>query len=246
MTHPSEHILDRIASGLPPVPAAAAAHLLACEACAARLESIRREADSARNLPGYAAGLAAMRRAESARRPRRFSLGLLGGALAAAAAVLLSVLVLRPGAAPSPDTRTKGASALALVAAGDEQPLDRTLVAGEAVQLVVNPGQGSTFALVFMVDQRGEVSILWPPLAARSARVPDGSPLEPGLRVTTGDFLLFGVFSAKPLEAAPLLDALALAAKACAATTAPPCLPLDILPGESHRARATFRVESPP
>ena len=245
MKHPSEHTLDRIASGLAPIPHEAG-HVSTCERCSQRLESLRREAEAVRNLPGYAQGLAAVRRAGP--EPRRFSLSWLYAAGAMTAAVVLAVTVHTTRTGVDPDTRAKGSASLALVAEGDDQPLGSPLRAGQTVQLVPNPGGGPqrSFALVFLVDRQHSVSLLWPLGASESGEIRSAGPLSPGFRVTSGDFLLYGVFSDEPLAAAPLLDALAPAAAACSAATDPACVPLDTLPGQGRRARVAFHVESAP
>lgn len=250
MNHVSEHVLDRIASGLPPVPPEAA-HVEGCEHCRARLAEIRREAEAAARMPAFGDGLAAVRRvqAESPNeaaqaRPAAPWPWLIAGLGAAAAILLVALVRLVPGS--DPDVRTKGAAAVNLVAEGLDQPLTGPLTAGASVQLVLNPALADERqALVILVNQAGAATVLWPPRAEASGTFSGGLPLTPGFRVTAGDFLLLAVFGVEPFEAGPVLEAASQAARRCPGPLDASCVPVESLPGAGGRARAAFRVQSP-
>ncbi len=110
--HPSELDLDRAVLGVP-VSAAVASHLRSCPRCAEAVEA-RRTAES---IPGWVEGI----RVRPAREARRWPRWGLAVPAAAALAVALVVLPLRPSSSRLEELRAKGAPAIALyVKRGDQ------------------------------------------------------------------------------------------------------------------------------
>lgn len=184
MSHPSRITLERHSVDDLPEPARAEVegHVAACASCRAYLDELRAAAAAHRAAPPepFVARVRARRSAE-ARRARRIGAGMaLGGAVAAAVALL----VIRPGAAPPRppgDLALKGGGiavhrkrGAAMAPLGER---DRVR-AGDALQVVVTlarPGRVSAW----MVDDTGRID----ELAARLALPAGGAPLPDALEV---------------------------------------------------------------
>jgi hypothetical protein len=196
------------------VPPQARAHADACPACSAQVEALRAEADAflrARPTERFLRQLAA-RDAEAAG-PR--GLRRLFPALALAVPLAVAVAVL-PRLVDSPGISMKGDGfrvAVARAAGGAPE-----LVAADAV---VHPGDALRFSyeadrdghlLVLDLDGRGDASVLHPFGAATSAPLAAGQrDFLPGSVVlddAPGPEVLVAVLSPRPLDAAPLLEAL--------------------------------------
>lgn len=140
-------------------------HVIACAACAARVEALREEQrafEQAVPFERFAAGVEHKARPRS---PRAWV------ALAvAAAATLLTVIALQS----EPTDRVKGGATVEFVIAGAsgqrnaEEP--EQLKSGERIRIGVS---GAKYALVVSIDERGEVSPVYDEVVSGHAWLPD-------------------------------------------------------------------------
>jgi hypothetical protein len=196
-------------------PADVRAHAEACPACSEQLRALRAGADAflrARPPERFLRQLAA--REAAAARPA--GLRRLFPALALAVPLALAIVVVPRLVDGPPGVTTKGDGfrvAIARAAGGAPE-----LAAADAV---VGPGDGLRFSyeadrdghlLVLELDGRGDASVLHPYGAAASGPLAAGQrDFLPGSVVlddAPGPEVLVAVFSPRPLDAAPLLEAL--------------------------------------
>lgn len=208
--HLSSLELDLLGLGALPAPEvpAARAHLSSCERCRARLAELERARERFEAVRGEAwAGVEARLAAKGL--PRWLApLSL----LAAAAAAALLVFVARPGDR-SPSVKGDAVLRVFALQKGQVRELasgDR-VAPGDRVRFVAD-GAGSRCLLLVSVDGAGRATVYVPFDGARSLELAPGRQELPDsveLDGTLGTERLLAFFSDRPLEAAPLLQALA-------------------------------------
>ena len=230
--HPSEFALDRFAAGALPDPAAVSAHLEGCPECRQRLET-RTSADEgflARypTVEALAGRHPRPSRPASARPPRWLVLRLsLGGAIVAAAAVLL-VVFPRPGGAPTVHDpragleprggaaleRVKGDSIVELAVRRGTQSFrfdGQPLRTGDLIALRYSTER--RFLLLLTVEASGKISQLVPASGGASQAIQPGRKvlLAQGLRLDAypGSERLVALLSDRPLPASEVQRSLA-------------------------------------
>jgi hypothetical protein len=239
-----EHLSDLVLDELSLNPeASGAAHAQECPSCRDRLQELSRQRARIAQLPGFEhtfTRVAAGRR-ERARRPRRWA----WIAALAGAAALVAALPLLPGRT---QVRLKGAPAqgallrLEAVGARAEGPL----LPGDRVKLVIGPAR-QRWAVVVSVDEKGQVSQLWPAGGGSSGAVEPGKGVETFFEVTPGSATVWAFFSDEPLSGAAAAAALDRAvARAREAGSAVLASEPEPVPGERERARLPLVVASAP
>ncbi len=200
MTHLSILQLESIALGHETL-VTARTHIDECPRCSERLNALRASDPSIRSAPEFAAARSALLTASPSRtrrQRRRFVMG--GSALLALAAAW--AITLRPGIVndAAPTARLKGTPTIAIARVDGTGPLR----VGDRFSLEVGSA-AHPYVMAFAVDERGEVTQLWP-TGDRSATATPGphARLPVTLEATPGSFWLEGVFSDAPLQAADL------------------------------------------
>ncbi len=171
--------------------AALAAHLDACERCAGRAAVLRRELETfgvPLDLP----------------RSRRRTAGLILGAVAAAAVIVIAVRPRTPSA-PS-DIRPKGADRIGVyVASGDRVRLagpGEVVAPGDVLQLTYTTARPRYLAVV-SIDGAGAFNVYHPPSGAAQIAEPgtdEPLPVSVALDHVLGRETLFGVFCDRPFD----------------------------------------------
>jgi hypothetical protein len=192
------------------------AHAERCPDCSAQLSALRAETDAfvrARPPERFVKQLDRRAQSAAARSPWRRFLPALAFAVPVALAVLIVPRVIDSG----DEVRLKGDGFRVAVArsgaAGSPELLenDAPVSAGDALRFSYEASENGHL-LVLDVDGRGDVSVLYPYGASRSAPISAGdTTFLPGSVVlddAPGPELLVAVFSPKPLDAAPLVESL--------------------------------------
>jgi hypothetical protein len=197
------------------VPAADRAHADACPACAAQLDALRAAADAfvrARPADRFLRQLAA--REAAAARPaglRRLFPALAVAVPLAAAIALLPRLVDAPNGVALKGDGFRVAVARAAGGAPELAAADAVVRPGDALRFSYEADRDGHL-LVLDLDGRGDASVLHPFGAAASAPLAAGDrgflPGSVVLDDAPGPEVLVAVFSPRPVDAAPLLEAL--------------------------------------
>ncbi|MFO0584762.1 MAG: hypothetical protein U0229_21020 [Anaeromyxobacter sp.] len=218
---PPAAVLEALSAGEPVAPGVEA-HAAGCDACTAQLQALRAEAEAFRRARPADRFLRQLERREAsaaAAPPRRPLLRRLVPALGLAIPLALAVVIaprLLGGPETSPGVTFKGDGFRVAVARGGQgapelAASDAVVRAGDALRFSYEAPQDG-FLLVLELDGRGAAAVLHP-WGAAAAAPQKASQREflPGSVVlddAPGPEFLFAVFSAKPFEAAPLLEAL--------------------------------------
>ncbi len=197
----------------------AKAHLGSCERCRVRWQELE---DDKRRFEQFVLPRT-LEKVQQRARPgslwdrlrERWSFAVPALGLVTAALIAVVLLPKTSPEAPPPYVGIKGGPTLKVVGSrGDTQfqvgPGDR-LQPGDRIRFVVSPAE-ARYVLIASVDQGGVVSVFYPYDGAKSAALEGAASQElPGsieLDATLGKEQLFAVFSAEPLDAARVREAL--------------------------------------
>ena len=216
-------------------------HVDSCDGCKHRLEKIRAARSKSQRSPRYeqVRRTVDVAHAPVVARPR-WTWALLAAPVAAAAIVL----AIDTGGLPRDGTRVKGDFHVGIEQRGESED---AIAAGERVSLAVGAA-GHGYVIVYVLEDDGDVELVWPVGGERSGPAPTGArgELTPSFRVTPGSFTLLAIFSDEPIAIAASTSAIRRAvAKMRAAGKAPRDTEPDPLPGEVGRARAHIDVRMP-
>jgi hypothetical protein len=173
-----------------------ASHASECADCKQRVDRERTAADAIRSRPEFGATLAKLT-AEPQVGAKVFSLRrrapvIFTLALAAAAAF---VFLINPP--KEDDTRIKGVASVELIS--DTNQVVHAAHVGDRLQLALGAA-GRPFAMVFAVDDKGQIDALWP-AGQRSGPAPKGArTVVTRLEVTEGSLTLVALYSDQPLD----------------------------------------------
>ncbi len=210
---PPAAVLEALSAG-EAVPAATQAHVEGCPDCGAQLSALRAEADAFNRARPPERFLKQLEGRAAAAPARRFRW--LAPVLGVALPVLAVVLILPRLQREDPGVTFKGEPFRVVVAAqgtGSPELLapDAQVRAGDALRFAYEAPQDGHL-MVLELDGRGAATVFYPYGATASAPHKAGErdflPGSVELDDSPGPEVLVAVFSARPFEAAPLLDML--------------------------------------